>query len=112
MALMCSPESTNASILTMLRSTAVGRAFFLLLEGDCTHQRNVVVDRVVLDDFLMTSRSSGSDGGYSVVSSLLPGTSVADSVCGGGGGERVASLCCCACRDQIVLSLIQMMFSA
>ena len=66
----------------------------------------------MLDELLMTTRSSGSDGGYSVVSSLLSGTSVAGAICGGGGRERVSSLSCFARRDQILLSSIQRISSA
>ena len=45
---------------------------------------------------LITFSSSGSDGGLSVVSSVLYGASVAVAVCGCGGGEKVSSLCCFA----------------
>ena len=61
----------------------------------------------------MTSRSSGNDGGLSVYSLFLFDTSMAGAVCGGCGAERVFSLCCLAQhRDIIVLSSIQMIFSA
>ena len=61
---------------------------------------------------LMTSRSSGSVGGHSVISSSSAAIAVAGAVCGDDEGEAVFSRCSLACRDHIVLSSMHMMFSA
>ena len=61
---------------------------------------------------LMTSRSSGSVGWHSVISSSSAAIAVAGAVCGGDESEAVFSRCSLACRDHIVLSSMHMMFSA
>ena len=59
----------------------------------------------------MTSRSSGSDVGYSISASLLPVIAVAGAVCVGGGDDESmvgsSGFCC-----HNVLSSMQMMSSA
>ena len=61
---------------------------------------------------LMTSRSSRSDEGYSVVSSIcLVLRWRVGAVCDGDGGERVSALWCFVCRGKIFLFSKQMMFS-
>ena len=61
---------------------------------------------------LMTSKSSGNVRGHSVVPSSSTVIAVAGGVCVGGEGEVVFSCCCLVCRDHMVLSSMQMMFSA
>ena len=61
---------------------------------------------------LMASRLCGRDGWHSVVSSLLLVASAVDAVCGGGRGKGVTTIWFFDCRDQIVLSSIQMMSPA
>ena len=61
---------------------------------------------------LMISESSGSAGRYSVVSSWWFVIAVAGALFGGDEGEEAFSRSRYACRAHIVLSSMQMMFSA
>ena len=60
---------------------------------------------------LMTSRSSGSDGGHSVCSSLLSVAALAGAVCGGG-GEDESIVCSLGFRDHNDFSSMQIISSA
>ena len=60
----------------------------------------------------MTSRSSGSVVGHSVISSSVSAIVAAGAICVGDAVEAVFSHCSLACRDHIVLSSMHMMVSA
>ena len=60
----------------------------------------------------MTSKSSANVRSHSVVPSSSTVIAVAGGVCVDGEGEAVSSCCWFVCRDHIVLSSMQMMFSA